>query len=214
EPRELEAARSVTGMHLVRLDRERRTISFERPGVMIDLGGIGKGYAVDEAIGILREAGVERAFLHGGTSTSYGLGTPPDGLAWNVSIDAPADVADADASLAVADLRDASLSVSAVWGKAFTFGGREYGHVIDPRLGEPVEGAVLTAVVCESATEADALSTALLVEGRRSAALLERMRDRCRALLLFPSSDSSHYEGIEAGLSFVPSPNLRISTAP
>src|SRR5690606_22148860 len=139
-----------------------------RSGVMIDLGGIGKGYAVDEAIGLLREAGVERAFLHGGTSTSYGLGQPQDQDGWRVSIDALIDpTASRDGetrTVAVAALADASLSVSAVWGKAFEHDGVVYGHVLDPRLGRPVEGAMLTAVVSPSATEADALSTALLVQ--------------------------------------------------
>jgi thiamine biosynthesis lipoprotein len=162
----------------------------------------------------LREAGVEHAFLHGGTSTSFGLGAPSGAEAWQVAVDAPADFPAPDTTLAVVPLRDASLSVSAVWGKAFTSGGRVYGHVLDPREGRPVEGAALTAVVSNSATEADALSTALLVAGRRSTALLERMRDRCRALLLFPSSESVPYDAVEAGLSFAPSPFLRITTRP
>jgi thiamine biosynthesis lipoprotein len=57
------------------------------------------------------------------------------------------------------------MSVSAVWGKAFEADGRVFGHVLDPRRGEPVEGAVLAAAVTRSATEADAYSTALLVLG-------------------------------------------------
>ncbi len=210
---ELDAARRVTGMHLVHLDPARRTVRFERSGVMIDLGGIGKGYAVDEAIGLLREAGVERAFLHGGTSTSYGLGQPQDQDGWRVSIDALIDpTASRDGetrTVAVAALADASLSVSAVWGKAFEHDGVVYGHVLDPRLGRPVEGAMLTAVVSPSATEADALSTALLVQGRGSSRLLRAIQDECRALLLFPSSERGFHEVIEAGLSCLPSTPCR-----
>ena len=63
-------------MHLVHLDREQFTVRFEREGVMLDLGAIGKGYAIDRAIEILREAGISNALVHGGTSTIYGLGHP------------------------------------------------------------------------------------------------------------------------------------------
>ena len=62
-------------------------------------------------------------------------------------------------------LRDEALSVSAVWGRSLHAGGKTYGHVLDPRTGEPVANPVLTAVVLPSATETDALSTALLVVG-------------------------------------------------
>lgn len=204
------AAREVTGMHLVHLDPASTTIKFERPGVMIDLGGIGKGYAVDEAVVLLREAGVERAFLHGGTSTSYGIGAPEDARAWRVGIEYPG----ADAStLAVTPLAEESLSVSAVWGKSFEFDGRTYGHVLDPRAGRPVNSALLSAVVSASATEADAISTALLVTGRDSPALLERLGGRHRALLLFSSSEHGKYEVLEAGLSSLSSDDLRVATA-
>ena len=71
------------------------------------------------------------------------------------------------APLAVVPLRDASLSVSAVWGRAFESGGRLYGHVIDPRTGEPASEAMLAAVVLSSATETDAISTALLTVGSK-----------------------------------------------
>ena len=209
---ELERARSVTGMHLVELDAANHSVRFARPGVMIDLGGIGKGYAIDEAVGILREAGVDRAFVHGGTSTSYGLGSPMEMDTWRVGIEAPSSPAATDEALAIARLTDACLSVSAVWGRSFEAQGETFGHVLDPREGRPVEGAALTAVVCASATEADALSTALLVLGRRGETLLHRLRGSVRALLLFPSSETGSYHVIEAGLSSIPS-NRRHATA-
>ena len=159
----LEEARRRTGMHLVELDEAQRTVRFAREGVALDFGAIGKGYAVDEAMHILREAGVERAFLHGGTSTMYGLGKPADAEAWNVAI---VDPRSPDEPVAVAALRDEALSVSATSGKSFEFEGVDYGHVLDPRLGKPVRGAVLAATVTTDAATADAVSTALLVHAR------------------------------------------------
>ncbi|MFW5972419.1 MAG: FAD:protein FMN transferase [Bacteroidota bacterium] len=162
----LTRAREHCGMHLVELDEREHSVTFSRPGVTIDLGAIGKGYAVDEAMLLLREAGVESAFLHGGTSTIYGLGSPPDSDAWRVAVPRSAQELHGEESpVALAELCNASLSVSAVWGKSFVADGVVYGHVLDPRLGRPVEGADLAAVTSRSATTADALSTALLVLG-------------------------------------------------
>ncbi len=84
---ELAAARDIVGMKLVELDAVNRTVRFAKPGVMIDLGAIGKGYAIEQATEILREAGVTSALLHGGTSSVMAIGAPPDAEAWKVMID-------------------------------------------------------------------------------------------------------------------------------
>ncbi len=169
---ELAAGRACVGMDLVQLDPANFTVRFERPGVMLDLGAIGKGYAVEKAADLLRELGVTSALIHGGTSTIYAIGHPPDQEAWKVTLELPAGLArnapDPDGSpalLAVVPLRDESLSVSAVWGKSFESGGRTYGHIFDPRTGAPTDNALLAAVALPSATETDALSTALLTVG-------------------------------------------------
>lgn len=208
EPEELEAIRSRVGMHLVELDSAHRTVRFAREGVMLDLGAIGKGYAVDRAVEVLREAGVTSALLHGGTSTVYGLGHPPEAESWTIGIEAPqrhaacggeplapgsgasrpirkeygtrgaggADGGGSDEILTRICLRDEAVSVSAVWGKCFEKEGQILGHILDPRLGRPVSGANLAAVVLPSATETDALSTALLVRGEAGVEAMGRLR--------------------------------------
>ncbi|MDO8588575.1 MAG: FAD:protein FMN transferase [Armatimonadota bacterium] len=162
EAGELEAARRLTGMRHVVLDEASSSVRFDLEGVSLDLGAIGKGHAVQRAADILRDVGVSSALIHGGTSSVYGIGAPPDGPDWRVAIRHPAEP---EKILAVAGLRDSSLSVSAAHGKSFTIHGIEYGHVIDPRTGYPSQNAVLAAVVGPNATEGDALSTALLVLG-------------------------------------------------
>src|SRR5256885_368423 len=132
---ELAEALACVGMHLVELDAKNFTIRFARPGMMLDLGAIGKGYAIDQAAEILRDAGVSRALVHGGTSTAYGVGGP-----WKVGIES-----DKEDPLALVELEDTALSVSAVWGKSFRVGKKTYGHVIDPRTGRPVRRALLAA---------------------------------------------------------------------
>jgi thiamine biosynthesis lipoprotein len=209
---DLEAARAAVGMHLVHLDRDSLTVRFERPGVMIDLGAIGKGYAVDRAVEVLREAGLESALIHGGTSTVYGLGKPPQGDSWKIAIPSPeqegttpgsqraarlqinryeplsqpapeGEVSEVPTPFATVSLCDAALSVSAVWGKSFQAGSRTFGHIIDPRTGEPASRAVLSAVVLPSATETDALSTALLTLGPAGHEHIASLRPEMKALV-------------------------------
>ena len=215
-PAEVAEARSRVGMGHIHLDQENRTVRFGREGVMIDLGAIGKGYAIERAVGLLREAGVERALIHGGTSTVYGLGAPPDQTAWSIAIEIPPQDPDLPYArlcwnsgtphppqhgtahgtarpepprIVTLPLRDESLSVSAAWGKFFHAGGRKFGHVLDPRSGEPVSRAALALVALPSATETDALSTALLVEGRDGHDRIAGLRPGMRTLVAVEVGD-------------------------
>jgi thiamine biosynthesis lipoprotein len=185
QPAAVEEAKAKVGMHLVELDEQNFSVHFARDGVMLDLGAIGKGYAIDRAADRLREAGVTSAILHGGTSTVYAIGTPPETEAWKVAIEYPAEnPADQPPVLAMITLNNEALSVSAVWGKSFQSGGATYGHVIDPRSGQPVTGAALAAVALPSATETDALSTALLTLGARGLGQITGLRSGIRNLVV------------------------------
>ncbi len=213
-PEVVAEAKAQVGMDFVLLDARSRTVRFARPGMQIDLGGIGKGFAIDQAVEILREAGVSNALLHGGTSTAFAFGRNVDGQPWKIGIPRPAEQWDAPAAavsggppesghifyhgeesdassatpplklLAAVSLDNASLSLSAVWGRFFREGRRVFGHVLDPRTGEPVTGAVLAAVVSPSATETDALSTALLTLGAGGLDAITALRPGLQALVV------------------------------
>jgi FAD:protein FMN transferase len=163
-PAEVDDARQRVGMQHVELDAVECTVRFARAGVELDLGGIAKGYALDRAAVVLRDAGVEHALLHGGTSSVVAFGTSPDEQPWKVAVEPPRTDGRTQ-PLAVVTLHDRALSVSAVWGKAFSSNGEVYGHVMDPTLGRPVRRAVLAAAVSDSGTDADAVATALLALG-------------------------------------------------
>lgn len=185
---DLAAAIAVTGVDKLLLDEATSTVRFACRGVRIDLGAIGKGVAIDRAAEVLRDAGIDNALIHGGTSSIHAIGSDKErkdpfssGSAWRVSV----------CGLDTIDLRDSSLSVSALHGKSFELDGARYGHVIDPRTGRPLafdgnEG--VTAVTGPSAAVCDALSTALLVLGRD---WLPDLRSRFPGYLgsVYPNSD-------------------------
>jgi thiamine biosynthesis lipoprotein len=235
-PEALAEAREKAGMRLVELDASRSTVRFAREGVMLDLGAIGKGYAVGIAAELLREAGVTSALIHGGTSSVYAIGHPPEAGAWKIAIErphesrtgfqpvpgasSPSRLRGQDARgdslegrptaeeqeaigtlLAVIPLRDEALSVSAVWGKSFEKGGRDYGHVIDPRTGQPTDSALLAAVALPDATETDALSTALLTLGGAGVNVISRLRPQGRVLAAWSRGDELEFGscGIDIG---------------
>ncbi len=182
---EISKARACVGMELVLLNPSDNTVRFAREGVMLDLGAIGKGYAIERAAEILRDAGVTSALLHGGTSTVYALGHPPEAECWKVALEPfPASMNAIELSIPEVSIKDEAISVSAVWGRAFTSEGKLFGHVLDPRTGQPVANAVLAAVVLPSATETDALSTALLTLGREGQKRISEFRPGIRTLLV------------------------------
>jgi len=191
---------------MVLLDQAGFRIGLRRGGVLLDLGSIGKGYALDRAAEVLREAGVESALIHGGTSTVVAIGAPPDMGAWKIALEVPRpdphtgpDPLSSE-PLAVVELVDAALSVSAVTGKGFTADGRFHGHVMDPRRGEPVSRAWMAGVVLSSATESDALSTALLVEGPGLLDSWERSGEPLRWIVVEPVEIPPFYRVVSSGI--------------
>jgi thiamine biosynthesis lipoprotein len=159
---ELALARRDVGWRKVQLDPRQRAVRFLAPGVQLDPGGIGKGYAVDRVIALLREAGVQAALVDAASSTIAALGAPPGEPGWLVQVPHPGDRA---RSVSTVLLRDSALSTSGSSAQFFRAGRRTYSHIFDPRTGRPVQGMLQDTVVAPSATPADALSTALFVLG-------------------------------------------------
>lgn len=165
-------AAAAWGMEAVVTDPATNTVRFTRPGVALDFGAVGKGYALEEVGVILKESRVCGALVHGGTSSVLAVGKTKDGHPWRVAV---RDRGTAEDRLDVVEMENCALGVSAVYGRTAQCDGRQIAHVLDPRTGQPASGHTLAAVCGPSATEADALSTALLVLGESFAAELKAL---------------------------------------
>ncbi len=135
-------------------------IQFHSPCLQIDLGSIGKGYALDRAADVLRAHGISRALLNAGGSSIYAMGAPPGQTSWLVHLRDPSNKVDPQVLLS-----DNSVSTSEQTPASLLPGAIPAGHIIDPDKGLPLETPFAVSVVAKTATASDALSTTLLLVG-------------------------------------------------
>ena len=156
------------GSQHIQIDRTASTVRFLRPGVELDPGGIGKGYAMDRMVGVLSDRRVRTAFLSAGGSSIYGLGAPPeDARGWVATIRDPLSPARIASEVF---LKNQSLSTSGTYERFFRASGRVYSHIMDPRTGWPAAGTSSVSVVAPRAIDSEAWTKAFFVNGRRWAA--------------------------------------------
>ncbi len=155
----------ATSVNDVAIDAASRTIRLLRPETRLDLGGFGKGYALDCAAEVLRANGVTRALLHGGTSSVLALGSDAEGQAWTVGLRGPAGGEVSDVVLEQVTLVDRALSTSSVFSAA-----GQLSDIVDPHSGIRLADPASCTVIAPSAATAEVLSTALLSMGRQRAA--------------------------------------------
>lgn len=148
---ELDRARLHTGSHLLQLDEREHTVRLAASPVQVDLGGIGKGYAVDRVAELLREWSIETVLISGGYSSVLALEAPPGTEGWPLTLSDPTDHRHI---LACPHLRAGALGGSGV---------QKGGHIISPRAGRPVEGKRAAWSAAPDAATADALSTAFMI---------------------------------------------------
>ena len=161
------------GPDLIDLDFGNKTVQLQRSGVELNLGAIGKGYALDRAAEQMRAAGIRNAHFHAGFSSVYSVGDFPgasSGAGWPVGVRHPLQP---EKDFAILHLADCGMGTSGLKEQGYVIDGRAYGHIIDPRTGYPARGKVLVSAVAPTAAEADALATAFFVMS------LEEIRTFC-----------------------------------
>lgn len=165
---EVMAALTRVGYRHVHLDPKAQTVWFDKPGVEIDPGGIGKGYAVDRMVDVLRQKGFRIALVAGSGSSIYGMGAPPSQpKGWAVDIKDPWDQ---NKTAAEVFLKDMSMSTSGSYEKFFRAEGKIYAHIMDPRTGYPAQGSVAVSVITPRTIDSEAWAKPYFVNGRQWAA--------------------------------------------
>jgi len=199
---ELARAREATGMQWVELDEAGGRVRFTRPGVELNPGAIGKGWAIDRVIERLRDAGVESSLVHGGASSVRAMGgqgpVRPGTRSWPVGMRHPLRPG---RRLATVQLDHRALGTSGSGTQFFIDRGRRLGHILDPRTGIPAEGVLSATVIAPTAAEADSLSTALYVLGPAGLSRVAPPGGAVGAILVVPGESAGAVRVLTANLA-------------
>ena len=180
----LSQALEMVGSNHVKLNPEERTVEFACDGVELNLGAIGKGYALDQCADLLVEQSIDDFLIHGGQSSILARGRRQgEERSWSVGIRHPLRP---ERRLAEVVLDGRALGTSGTAAQSFFHQGRRYGHILDPRTGMPAEGMLSTSVVAPTAAEADALATAFYVMGIDDSLKFLEQHDQIGAILVAP----------------------------
>lgn len=188
---DLAAALAKIGSQHLAFDDERHTLGFLEQEVELNLGSIGKGYALDRCAELLHEHEIGDFLLHGGHSSVLGFGshgaTPGEG--WLVGMRNPLRPSK---RLGEVRLGDGALATSGSGTQFFVHEGTRYGHILDPRSGWPAQGVLSSTVLAPTAALADALSTAFYVLGPEGAERYCHSHPEIGAILLSPNTSAAH----------------------
>jgi len=214
---DIDAVRQHVGPSFVQRDETSQSVRFAKPGIEISFGCIGKGAALDSAKHKLQELEIEHALLHGGRSSISALGgrmqeswpqstqrnfpanvngtllvpTRDRSIGWTIGISHPLRPGQ---RLAEVRLTNESLGTSGSQHQFFIHRGKRYGHIIDPRTGQPAQGMLMTTVIAPTAALADAISTAFFVLDPNQTAEYCRCHPGIAALLVLPNVTSEQVE--------------------
>jgi len=194
EPEELSALSPLVGHEKAHLDGHTLTLE---PGMMLDFGGIAKGWAGDLTAQLLRGKGVTSAILRLGGNI-HTIGTKPDGSLWTVGIEDPAT----GGTLGTLSVADLAVVTSGSYQRFFTVGGQAYHHIIDPATGYPADsGLTSVTIVGPSGARCDALSTALFVMGLDKGAQFWREHRDFEAIFVSGDGSVAVTAGLEGNFS-------------
>lgn len=207
EPARLAQALELVGYGKLRLEDRARTAQLLKPGMLLDLGGIGKGYAADETLRLLKRRGINHALVAAGGDIAVGE-PPPDSAApgWTIAI-ASLDSQSQEPKRYVT-LRNAGVSTSGDLEQHVDIDGTRYSHIVDPKTGRAKTGRVSVTVIAPHDTTADALATAVCVLGQERGLHLIQSMPETRALICQLVGDGPrcfdvHFTGPGAGVQAV-----------
>ncbi len=180
DPKLIDERRALIDWRKIHVNSKRHTVQLGA-GMSIDLGGIAKGYAVDRAVAVLKQAGVTD-FLAQAGGDLYGSGRKPDGSPWVSGVQDPRGPE--GKFFATLDLTDHAFSTAGDYARSFVLGGKRYHHIIDPRTGWPATACRSVTVWAEDAFTADAIDDAIFILGPEKGLALVESVDGAGAVIV------------------------------
>ncbi|MBN1880873.1 MAG: FAD:protein FMN transferase [Deltaproteobacteria bacterium] len=197
-PEEIEALLSVVCHDCVVVDYDKKTVYYSNPDVAVDLGGIAKGYAVDEAVKVLESLDVVSGVINAGGDMAV-IGKKGDDP-WRIGIQHPRD---SQELIAVLDIVDRSVVTSGDYERFFFSDDVRYHHIIDPHTGYPARMTMSITVVAENTAVADALATAYFVMGPKKALDAAEHTDGVDVLIVDADGNMTHSDGLSSILTLM-----------
>jgi len=190
EPAEIQAAAQVQGYQFLRLDPRRRTVTFLRAGMRLDVGGIAKGYSADEALKVLKAHGIERALVAASGDIAIGK-APPNQIGWKVGV---TDI-DSHSNMFTRSLllEHAGISTSGDTEQGVDIGGVRYSHIVDPHTGLGLTNRIQATVVAPDATTTDAAATAVCILGKARGLAFIQSLPRTGTLIITRDHDREEF---------------------
>ncbi len=194
EKDKLEKAVELVGYKGLLLDRENLSAKLEKPGMKVDLGGIAKGYAADEAARVLKENGIEHAIINLGGNVMT-IGGNPNGKPWGIGIQDPFNPR--GKYLGIVPAKDQTVVTSGIYEKYFEENGKKYHHILEPFSGYPVENELCSvSIITKRSIDGDGLSTTALALGLKGG--MKMIEEVKNAEAVFVTSDKKVY--VSSGL--------------
>jgi thiamine biosynthesis lipoprotein len=160
----IDAAKSLTNYKDIIIDEAAKTVKLAKEGMVLDMGGIGKGYAADRIADYLKAQGLDSAMINLGGSSIIALGNKPNGSPWNIGLQDPDQ--SRGTQLGTIKITDEVIDASGVYERYFMQDGVRYHHILDPRTGFPSQNGLKSiTIMSPNATDADALSTGVFLMG-------------------------------------------------
>ncbi|TEB14140.1 Thiamine biosynthesis lipoprotein ApbE precursor [Pelotomaculum sp. FP] len=195
---EIKRALSLVDYNKVQVDPDNMTVFLAQPGMSLDLGGVAKGYATDEAVKALRDMGIQHAIINAGGNV-YALGDKPDGSPWRVGVQDPRGD---KGIIGILYVKDRAVVTSGDYQRYFEQDGVRYHHIVDPSTGKQARGVMQATVVADSATDADILSTTLFVLGaQKGMGFVQELPDT-GAIFIDTDKQVSYTENLNDQLEF------------
>lgn len=186
DPDKVEAALRPVGFDKLALNIEKKEVMLLSAGMKLDLGGIAKGYAVDEAIEVLASFGLSRVLVDGGGDIAAS-GPPPGAKGWRVQVDA----VDKNGRMSQEErfLSHGAIATSGDTYKYIEVDGMRYSHIVNPKSGYGLTDRLRVTVLATSGMEADALASAISVMGRDHGLTFANQRQGIEAYIIFQEEE-------------------------